>query len=153
MSMHEYTSESLENWTIAVENTEERHQIIILSTIAERARQLFEQRGDKDGSELDDWLAAEQELRCGEFDGNASLFCFVVDRPRDPEVTVILSLTARSLVVFHRCTKHAGDEDCGPKAHSFYLFPGEIDPAQTDVKAADGVLHVRVSKKNHPTPS
>lgn len=151
--MHEHTRGCFENWAITIENTEERHQTIILSTIAKRARQLFEQRGYKDGFGLDDWLAAEQELRCGEFDGNASLFCFVVDRPRDPEVTAILSLTARSLVVFHRCTKHAGDEDRGPEAHSFYLFPGEIDPTRTDVKAADGVLHVRVPKKKHPTPS
>jgi hypothetical protein len=151
--MHEYTRECLENWTITIENTEERQQTIILSTIAKRARQLFEQRGYKDGSELDDWLAAEQELRCGEFDGNAPLFCFLVDRPRDPEVTAILSLTARSLVVLHRCTKRARYEDCGPEAHFFCLFPGEIDPAQTDVKAAGGVLHVRVTKKNHPTPS
>ena len=34
---------------------------------------------------------------------------------------------------------------------SVHLFSKELDPAQTDVRAADGVLHVRVPKKNHPT--
>jgi RNA polymerase sigma-70 factor, ECF subfamily len=39
------------NWAITIENTEERPQTIILSTIAKRARRLFEQRGHKDAFE------------------------------------------------------------------------------------------------------
>jgi hypothetical protein len=88
----------LENWVITIESTEERHQAIILSTIAKRAHQLFEERGCKLGFELDDWLAAEKELRRDEFDGSTSGYRFLVDYPRDPEVTAILSLTAHSLV-------------------------------------------------------
>src|ERR1700693_4293357 len=90
----------LENWIITVESTEEQHQEIILSTIAKRAHQIFEERGCKHGFELDDWLTAEQELWRDEFDGNTSSVHVLVDCPRDPEVTTILSLTAHSLVVF-----------------------------------------------------
>src|SRR5580693_1290502 len=67
--MDEHIRKRPENWAITNQNTEERHQAIILSTIAKRAQQLFEERGCKHGFELDDWLAAEQELRRGEFAG------------------------------------------------------------------------------------
>jgi len=149
--MDEHIRKRPENWAITNQNTEDRHEAIILSTIAKRAQQLFEERGCKHGFELDDWLAAEQELRRGEFAGNTALSCFLVDCPRDPEVTTILSLTARSLVVFRSRTSHAGEANGGPHAHSFYLFSREIDPAQADVEMADGVLRVRVPKKNPAT--
>jgi Protein of unknown function (DUF2934) len=142
----------LENWIITVESTEEQHQEIILSTIAQRAHQMFEERGCKHGFELADWLTAEQELWRDESDGNTSGFHVLVDCPRDPEVTTILSLTARSLVVFRSRTRHAGQASCGPDIQSVHLFSKELDPAQADVKAANGVLHVCVPKKNHPTP-
>jgi Protein of unknown function (DUF2934) len=147
------TRKWLENWVITVESTEERHQTIILSTIAKRAHQLFEERGCKHGFELDDWLAAEQELWRDEFDGSASGFRFLVDCPRDPDVTTILSLTGRSLVVFRSRTRHTGEANCDPDVQSFHLFSKEIDPTQADVKAADGVLHVCVPKKNPAIPS
>jgi hypothetical protein len=81
----------LKNWVITLESTEEQHQEIILSTIAKRAHQMFEERGCKHGFELDDWLTAEQELFSAKFDGNTSVFHVLVDCPRDPEVTTILS--------------------------------------------------------------
>jgi hypothetical protein len=145
------TRKCLENFVITNENTEEQHQTILLSTIARRAHQLFEERGCKHGFELDDWLAAEKELWRDEFDESASGFRFLIDCPRDPEVTTILSLAAHSLIVFHCRGRHAGEANGGPDAQSFYLFSEEIDPAQADVKAALGGLHVCVPKKNPAT--
>ena len=142
----------LENWVIKIESSERRHQTIILSTIAERAQQLFEERGCKPGFELDDWLAAEKELWRNEFDGSTYGFRFLVDCSRNPEVTTILSVTAHSLVVFHSRTRHAGEANCDADVQSVHLFLEEIDPAQAEVKAADGVLHLCVPKKSHPTP-
>jgi len=150
--MDRHARKFLKNWVITLESTEEQHQEIILSTIAKRAHQIFEQRGSKHGFELDDWLTAEQELFCDKFDGNTSGFHILVDCPRDPEVTTILSLTARSLVVFRSRTRHAGQASCGPDIQSVRLFSKELDPAQADVKAADGILHICVPTKNHPTP-
>jgi hypothetical protein len=149
--MDRHARKCLKNWVVRVESTEEQHQEIILTTIAKRAHQIFEERGCKHGFQLDDWLTAEQEL-FSEFDGNTSGFHVVVDYPRDPEVTTILSLTAHSLVVFRSCTRHAGQASCGPDIQSVRLFSKELDPAQADVKAADGVLHICVPTKNHPTP-
>jgi hypothetical protein len=124
-------------------NCERQHRgTIILSTIAKRAHQLFEERECKHRFELDDWLAAETELRRNEFDGSSSGSRFLVDCPRDPDVTTILSLTARSLVVFRSRTRHAGEANSGPDVQFSHLFSKEINPAQADVKAADGVLHV-----------
>jgi hypothetical protein len=150
--MNRHARKCLENWIITVESTEARHQEIILSTIAKCAHQLFEQRGCKHGFELDDWLTAEQELWRCEFAGNTSGFRVLVDCPRDSEVTTILSLTAHSLVVFRSRTRYAGEANCGPEVESVHLFSKELDPAQADVKAADGVLHVCMPKKDHPTP-
>ena len=73
----------LKNWVITLESTEEQHQEIILSTIAKRAHQIFEERGSKHGFELDDWLTAEQELFCDKFDGNTGRPCFT--KPISPE--------------------------------------------------------------------
>ena len=143
----------LDNWIITVESTEEKHQEIILSTIAKRAHSICEQRGGKHGFELADWLTAEQKLCRDEFDGNTSSAHVLVDCPRDPEVTTILSLTAHSLVVFRSCRRqHAGQASCGPAVQSVHLFSEERDPAQADVKTAEGILHVCVPKKNHPIP-
>jgi hypothetical protein len=141
----------LDNWIITVESTEEKHQEIILSTITERAQRICEERGCKHSFELADWLTAEQELSREEFDGNTSSVHVLVDCPRDSEVTTILSLTARSLIVFRtRTRQHAGQVNCGPDIQSVHLFSKELDPAQADVRAADGVLHVCVPKKNDP---
>jgi Protein of unknown function (DUF2934) len=137
----------LENWIITVESTEEQHLEIILSTIAKRAHQIFEERECKHGFELDDWLTAEQELWRDEFDGNTSCFQVLVDCPREPDVTTILSLTAHSLVVFRSRTRHAGEANAGPDVQSVHLFAKELDPAQADVRAADGILRVCVPKK------
>src|ERR1700684_2065164 len=70
--MDGHNREWCENRIITIESTEERHQTIMLSTIANRAHQLFEERGSKRGLELDDRLAAEKELWRDEFDGSTS---------------------------------------------------------------------------------
>jgi hypothetical protein len=94
--MDGHNREWFENRIIAIESTEERHQTIMLSTVAKRAHQLFEELGSQRGFELDDRLAAEKELWRDEFDGSTSGVRFVVDCPPDPEATTILSLRARS---------------------------------------------------------
>jgi hypothetical protein len=132
--MDGHNREWFENRIITIESTEERHQTIMLSTIANRAHQLFEERGSKRGFELDDWLAAEKELWRDEFDGSTSGVRFVVDCPPDPEATTNLRMRARSLVVFRSRTRHTGEANGDLDVEFFHLFSKEIDPAQADVQ-------------------
>jgi hypothetical protein len=134
---------------ITVESSEERHQEIILSTITKRAYQIFEEREHKHGFGLDDWLTAEKELWRGDDDFDAPDFSLVVDCPRDPEVTTILSLTTHSLVVLHSRKKHAGEANRGPDVQSVHQFPQEINPALAVVQPVNGTLRVCLPKKNH----
>jgi hypothetical protein len=133
---------------ITVESSEERHQQIILSTITKRAYQIFEERERKHGFGLDDWLAAEREL-WREDDATVPDFSLVVDCPRDPEITTILSLTTHSLVVFRSRKKPAGEVNCGPDVQSVHQFPQEINPALAVVQPVNGTLRVCLPKKNH----
>jgi hypothetical protein len=134
---------------ITVESSEEHHQQIILSAITKRAYQIFEERERKHGFGLDDWLAAEREL-WREDDATVPDFSLVVDGPRDPEITTILSLTAHSLVVFRSRKKRAGDANCSPDVQSVHQFPQEINPALAVVQPVNGTLRVCLPKKNHP---
>lgn len=136
---------------ITVESSEERHQEIILSTIAKRAYQVFEQREHKQGFGLDDWLTAEKELWRDDDDFDAPDFSLVVDCPLDSEVTTILSLTTRSLVVLHSRKKRAGEANCGPDVQSVYQFCQEINPALAEVKPLNGTLHLCLPKKKART--
>jgi hypothetical protein len=133
---------------ITVESSAERHQQIILSTITKRAYQILEERERKHGFGLGDWLAAEREL-WREDDTTVPDFSLVVDCPRDPEITTILSLTAHSLVVFRSRKKHAGEANCGPDVQSVHQFPQEINPALAVVQPVNGTLRVCLPKKNH----
>ena len=133
---------------ITVESSEEHHRQIILSTITKRAYQIFEEREHKHGFGLDDWLAAEKELWRDD-DADARDFSLVVDCPRDPEITTILSLTTRSLVVFQSRKKHAGEATCFPGVQSVHQFPQEINPALAVVQPVNGTLRVSLPKKNH----
>jgi hypothetical protein len=132
---------------ITVESSEERHQEIILSTITKRAYQIFEEREHKHGFGLDDWLTAEKELWRGNDDFDAPDFSLVVDCPRDPNVTTILSLTTHRLVVLHSRKKRAGEANCGPDVQSVHQFYQEINPALAEVKHVNGTLHVCLPKK------
>jgi hypothetical protein len=133
---------------ITVESSEERHQQIILSTITRRAYQIFEERERKHGFALNDWLAAEREL-WREDDATVPDFSLVVDCPRDPGITTILSLTTHSLVVFRSRKKAAGEVNCGPDVQSIHQFPREIDPDLAVVQPVNGTLRVCLPKKNH----
>jgi len=135
---------------ITVESSEKHHQEIILTAITKRAQQLYEEREFKQGFELDDWLNAEKELwRDGDL--NASEFSLVVDCPKDPDVTTVLSLTTHSLVVFRNRRRHAGEPNGGPDVQSVHLFAQEIDPALAEVQPANGTLRVCLPKKNCAT--
>jgi Protein of unknown function (DUF2934) len=137
------------NWIITIESSEDRHKQIIQSTVAKRAYQIFENRGRNDGFDLEDWMSAEKELLRDDFDGNTSEFHFLLECPRDPEVTTILSLTTRSLVVFRSDTRLARKANNRPNVLSVHVLPEEIDPVQANVKAVDGLLHVYLPKKNN----
>jgi hypothetical protein len=144
----------LNNWIITIESSEDRHKQIIQSTVAKRAYQMFEKRGRKHGFDLQDWMSAEKELLRDDFDGNTSEFRFLLECPRDPGVTTILSLTTHSLVVFRSHTRLISKTDNRPDVLSVHVLPEEIDPAKADVKAVDGLLHVYMPKKNnHTSPS
>jgi hypothetical protein len=138
----------LNNWFITIESSEDRHKQIIRSAVAKRAYQIFEKRGCKHGFDLEDWVSAEKELLHDDFDGNTSEFHFLLECLRDPEVTTILSLTTHSLVVFRSHTQLVSKADNRPDVLSVHVLPEEIDPAQADVKAVDGLLHVYKPKKN-----
>jgi len=141
----------LNNWVITIESSEDRHKQIIQSTVAKRAYQIFEKRGCKHGFDLEDWISAEKELLRDDFDGNTSEFHFLLEGPQDPEVTTILSVTTQSLVVFRSHTRLARKADNRPEVLSVHILPEEIDPAQANVKAVDGLLHVYMPKKNNHT--
>jgi hypothetical protein len=138
----------LNNWFITIESSEDRHKQIIRSAVAKRAYQIFEKRGCKHGFDLEDWVSAEKELLHGDFDGNTAEFHFLLECLRDPEVTTILSLTTHSLVVLRSHTQLVSEADNRPDVLSVHVLPEEIDPAQADVKAVDGLLHVYMPKKN-----
>jgi Protein of unknown function (DUF2934) len=132
---------------ITIESSERHHQEIILTTITKRAQQIFEERECKPGFELDDWLNAEKEL-WRDNDLNAPEFSLVVDSPKDPEVTTILSLTAHSLVVLRNRRRHPGEANGGPDVQSVHMFAQEINPALAEVQPANGTLRVCLPKKN-----
>lgn len=142
------TRKCLNNWVITVESSLEKHQAIIRSTVAKRAYHRFEQRGYKYGLDLEDWVAAEKELLVDDFSGKASAFRFVIECPRDPEVTTILSLSTHSLVVLRCHARHICGAENRPDVVSVHVLPEEIDPARVEVKSVDGLLHVNVPKKN-----
>ena len=135
---------------VTVESNEKHHQEIILTTITKRAQQLFEERECKQGFELDDWLNAEKEL-WRDNDLNAPEFSLLVDSPKDPDVTTILSLTTHSLVVFRNRRRHAGEAHCGPDVQSVHMFAQEINPALAKVQPVNGALRVCLPKKNRTT--
>jgi hypothetical protein len=152
--MNRRNRKCLNNWVITVESSEDRHKQIIQSTVAKCAYRIFEKRGCKHGFDLEDWMSAEKELLRDDFDGNTSEFHFLLECPRDPEVTTILSLTTRSLVVFRSHTRFVSKADNRPDVLSVHVLPEEIDPAQADVKTVDGLLDVYMPKKNnHTSPS
>jgi hypothetical protein len=144
------TQNRLNNWVITIESSEDRHKQIIQSTVAKRAYQIFEKRGCKHGFDVEDWMSAEKELLRDDFDGNTSAFRFLLEYPRVPEVTTILSLTTNSLVVFRSHAPLLSKPDTRPDVLSVHVLPEEIDPVQVDVKAVDGLLHVHIPKKNNP---
>ena len=55
----------------------------------------------------------------------------------------------RSLVVFRSHAQLVTKTDNRPDVLSVRVLPEEIDPAQADVKAVDGLLHVYMPKKNN----
>jgi len=136
------------NWVITGESRVDQHQDIILATIAKRAHRLFEQRGCTDGFALEDWITAEKEFLQTDFNGNTSQFDLFIESSRDPEVTTILSMTPHSMIVFRSHARHNGDIDRGPDVVSVHVFPEEIDTTQADVNRVEGLLHVRIPKKN-----
>ena len=138
----------LTNCVITIENNEDRHREIIQSAVAKRAYQIFETRGYKHGFDLEDWMSAEKELLRDDFDGDASAFHFLFEGARDPEATTILSLTTHSLVVFRSHSRLVSKTNNRPDILSVHVLPEEIDPAQADVRAVNGLLHVYLPKKN-----
>ena len=136
-------------WVITVESRNEQHQEIILETIAKRAYQLFEERGCAHGSDREDWITAEKELLQNDFNGNTSQFELFIEPPIDPQVTTILSMTPRSMIVFRSHARHNGEIEARPDVASVHLFPEEIDITQADVNRVNGLLHVQIPKKNH----
>src|SRR5437879_7174570 len=100
-AMADFARKCLDNWVLTVNGSSEQHQKTIWATLAKRAYELFALRGRDHGLHLEDWVIAEQELVHHNLNGNSSGFCILVDCPRDPGIITILSVTSRSLLVFH----------------------------------------------------
>src|ERR1700686_5724703 len=153
-SMGKQAQKCLNNWVITVESSRERHQEILQSTVARPAYDIFERHGCRHGSDLEEWVAAEKELLRDDLDGDSSRFRFLIECPRDPEVTTILSMTTHSLIVFRSHARHASEVDNRPDVLSVHILPEEIDPALAEVKTVEGLLHVCMPRKNnHRRPS
>jgi len=151
--MERQTRKRRNNWVITIESRNEQHQEIILSTIAKRAYQLFEQRGCLHGFDLEDWTSAEKELLQNDFNRDTAQFDCFIESPRDPEVTMILSMTTHSMIVFRSYARDAGEIDLGPDVASVHIFPEEIDTTQVDVNRVDELLYVHVPRKNYRNAS
>jgi hypothetical protein len=141
--MADFAGKCLENWVLTVNGSLEQHLELIRATLTKRAYQLFELRGCEHGLHLEDWLIAEQELVHRNLNGNGSGFCIFVDCPRDPDTTTILSVTSRSLLVFHS----RGTAAHNPELIAVHLLSEDVHPSQTAVDAVDGVLQVRLPKQ------
>jgi hypothetical protein len=135
----------LDNWVLTVNGSLEQHQELIRATLAKRAHQLFELRGREHALHLEDWVIAEQELVHQNLNGNSSRFCILVGCPRDPDITTILSVTSRSLLVFHSRSTVGRS----PELIAVRLLPEDIHPSQTSVDAVDRTLQVYLPKQRH----
>lgn len=143
--MADFARKCLDNWVLTVNGSLEQHLELIRARLAKRAYELFELRGREHGFHLEDWLIAEQELVHRNLNGNGSGFCIFVDCPRDSDITIILSVTIRSLLVFHSRATAAHN----PELIAVHLLLEDIHPAQTAVDAVDGVLQVHLPKQRN----
>jgi hypothetical protein len=143
-----HTREPPNNWVITLDSSEEQHEEIIRAAIEKRAYAIFESRGSVHGFDLDDWITAKKEVLQGDPDPNTSDFRILIACPQDAGVTTILSLTSHSLIVLHASKRHKHEVQRGPEVFSVYVFPVEIVPAEVHVETIEGVLHVRLPKKN-----
>jgi hypothetical protein len=143
--MADFARKCLDNWVLTVNGDLEQHQEMIRATIAKRAHQLFELGGRKHGLDLEDWVIAEQELVHQNLNGNSYGLCILVDCPRDPEITTILSVTSRSLLVFHSRATAAHSAELV----AVHLLPEDVQPSQTAVDAVDGTLQVHLPKQRY----
>ena len=144
-AMADFARKSLDNWVLTVNGSLQQHQEMIRATVAKRAHELFELRGREHGLDLEDWVIAEQELVHHNLNGNNYGFCILVDCPRDPDMTTILSVTSRSLLVFHSRATAAHH----PELVAVHLLPEDVDPSQTAVDAVDGALQVHLPKQRN----
>jgi hypothetical protein len=143
--MTDFVRKCLDNWVLTVNGSVEQHQEMIRETLAKRAYELFELRGRQHGLDMEDWVIAEQELVYQNLNATSAGFCILVDSPLDPEMTTILSVTSRSLLVFRSRTKAAHD----PELVAVHLLPKDIDASETEVQAVDGILQVHLPKQRY----
>jgi hypothetical protein len=143
--MADFARKCFDNWVLTVSGSEEQHQALIRGTLAKRAYELFELRGREHGYDLQDWVIAEQELVYQNLKGSSSGFCVLVDSPPDPDITTILSVTSRSLLVFRSHTRAAHN----PVLVGVHLLPAAVNVAETAVEAVDGILKVHLPKQRH----
>jgi hypothetical protein len=143
--MADFARKCLDNWVLTVNGSVEQHQEMIRETLAKRAYELFELRGRQHGLHLEDWIIAEQELVYQNLNGNGHGFCVLVDCPPDPEITTILSVTIRSLLVFRSHTRAAHN----PELIGVHLLPEDVNVSETAVEAVDGILQVHLPKRGH----
>ena len=120
---------------------------IIREVIQKRAYTIFESRGSIDGFDLDDWATAEKQVLQNALDGHTSNFLVHIACPKNADVTTILSITSRTMIVFRAGKGEKLGTEKGPEVFSICVFPEEIVPAEVEVKIVDGVLHIHLPKK------
>jgi HSP20 family protein len=136
----------------------------IYDEIARRAYELFESRGREDGSDVEDWLAAEQELllparlEAAEYDDHLEVRAEV---PGFNEREIHVSLEPRHLIIIGRVEKtdeqKKGETVCTSRRsneifHALDL-PAEVDPAKATATLKYGVLDLRLPKVAQAEPA
>ena len=142
--------------TLPIRKTESIFDLIerMNEQISRRAYEIFEGRGGIAGNELDNWLAAERELRwqppieLREKDNEFVLKMAAAGlNPKDIEIEV----TPESLVLKgevrheHRDdtgTVHACEFESGTLFRAVH-FPKKIDPAKMKAQLKNGMLHIK----------
>jgi len=123
----------------------------IQQSIAARAYQLFEERGQLDGHDLEDWFRAESEIllpisvKTYEFED--SLIARVqVPLPTANDIEV--QVGERRIVICDRGPLHADSDDVGPFKRIFQsvALPEPVDWSSATVTFKEGILEVAARK-------
>ncbi|HEU4389411.1 MAG TPA: Hsp20/alpha crystallin family protein [Blastocatellia bacterium] len=135
----------------------EERACFVHDSIARRAFEIFQARGEVAGTELDDWLAAETELlrpvpiEIAEYGSFIKVRAEVPGiRPEDLDIAVEperVLFSGRIDHTFEDLTEETVyTERIYKEIHRLVTLPSEVDPAKADATLRDGVAVVTLRK-------